>query len=63
MKRPILEIRWVYGLSAHAPSYDHRVTRPQSNNVEGEVTGFYIDANGLNHGFLWNPRRLVGNQQ
>lgn len=28
-------------------------TRPSTNNDEGEVAGWYIDAGGLNHGFLW----------
>jgi len=30
-------------------------TRPSTNNAEGEVAGWYIDAGGLNHGFLWIP--------
>ena len=28
-------------------------TRPSTNNLEGTVTGWYIDSKGLNHGFLW----------
>jgi hypothetical protein len=32
-------------------------TRP-STNAEGEVAGWYIDAGGLNHGFLWIPGSL-----
>jgi len=30
-------------------------TRPSTNNAEGQVAGWYIDAGGLNHGFLWIP--------
>jgi hypothetical protein len=30
-------------------------TRPSTNNLQGAVTGWYIDADGLNHGFVWNP--------
>jgi hypothetical protein len=30
-------------------------TRPSTNNAEGEVAGWYVDAGGLNHGFLWIP--------
>jgi hypothetical protein len=30
-------------------------TRPSTNNAEGEVAGWYTDAGGLNHGFLWIP--------
>jgi hypothetical protein len=30
-------------------------TRSSTNNVEGEVTGWYVDATGLNHGFVWRP--------
>jgi hypothetical protein len=30
-------------------------TRPSTNNAEAEVAGWYTDAGGLNHGFLWIP--------
>jgi hypothetical protein len=30
-------------------------TRPSTNNLNGEVTGWYVDANGVNHGFVWKP--------
>jgi hypothetical protein len=30
-------------------------TRPSTNNAEAEVAGWYMDAGGLNHGFLWIP--------
>jgi uncharacterized membrane protein len=30
-------------------------TRPSTNNVRGEVTGWFTDTTGLNHGFLWRP--------
>jgi hypothetical protein len=30
-------------------------TRPSTNNLQGTVAGWYIDADGLNHGFVWNP--------
>ena len=30
-------------------------TRPSTNNAEGEVAGWYMDAGGLNHGFFWIP--------
>lgn len=30
-------------------------TRPSANNIWGEVTGWWTDAAGLNHGFIWLP--------
>ena len=30
-------------------------TRPSTNNLQGAVTGWHIDADGLNHGFVWSP--------
>jgi hypothetical protein len=30
-------------------------TRPSTNNAWGEVTGWYIDANYVSHGFVWQP--------
>ena len=30
-------------------------TRPSTNNAWGEVTGWYLDANGVYHGFVWQP--------
>ena len=30
-------------------------TRSSTNNIKGEVTGWYIDSAGLNHGFVWKP--------
>jgi len=30
-------------------------TRPSTNNREGAVAGWYVDANNLNHGFVWIP--------
>jgi hypothetical protein len=30
-------------------------TRPSTNNAAGEVARWYIEAGGLNHGFLWIP--------
>jgi hypothetical protein len=30
-------------------------TRPSTNNLQGEVAGWYVDANGVNHGFVWKP--------
>jgi hypothetical protein len=30
-------------------------TRPSTNNLEGVVVGWFVDANSLNHGFLWRP--------
>ena len=30
-------------------------TRTTTNNSWGEVTGWYIDANGVDHGFVWQP--------
>lgn len=31
------------------------VTRTTVNNAVGAVTGWYFDANNLNHGFIWQP--------
>ena len=28
-------------------------TRPSTNNLSGAVTGWWVDGNGLNHGFVW----------
>jgi hypothetical protein len=36
-------------------------TLADSINLEGEVTGFYMDANAVYHGFLWLPPRECGN--
>jgi hypothetical protein len=30
-------------------------TRPSTNNLQGEVTGWWVDKYGLNHGFVWVP--------
>jgi hypothetical protein len=30
-------------------------TRPSTNNLSGEVAGWYIDAENVYHGFLWRP--------
>jgi hypothetical protein len=30
-------------------------TRPSTNNAWGEVTGWYVDANYVDHGFVWQP--------
>jgi hypothetical protein len=30
-------------------------TRPSTNNQEGTVTGWWVDGNNLNHGFVWIP--------
>jgi hypothetical protein len=30
-------------------------TRPSTNNGKAAVAGWYVDANSLNHGFVWNP--------
>ena len=30
-------------------------TRPSTNNLLGSVAGWYVDENGLNHGFVWVP--------
>jgi hypothetical protein len=30
-------------------------TRPSTNNLEGAVTGWFIDAQNLYHGFVWIP--------
>jgi hypothetical protein len=30
-------------------------TRPSTNNAAGVITGWYVDAAGLNHGFVWTP--------
>jgi hypothetical protein len=30
-------------------------TRPSVNNAWGDVTGWYYDAAGLSHGFIWTP--------
>jgi hypothetical protein len=32
-----------------------RGTRPSTNNAAGEITGWYIDVNELDHGFVWTP--------
>jgi hypothetical protein len=32
-------------------------TRPSTNNLAGEVTGWWIDPAGLNHGFVWTEGR------
>jgi hypothetical protein len=32
-----------------------RGTYPSGNNPAGVVMGNYVDANGVNHGFLWMP--------
>jgi hypothetical protein len=34
-------------------------TRPSTNKLEGAVTGWFIDANNLNHGFVWNPGNIL----
>jgi hypothetical protein len=28
-------------------------TRPSTNNLEGDVAGWWIDEYNLNHGFVW----------
>jgi hypothetical protein len=30
-------------------------TRVTTNNAWGQVTGWYIDPNGVDHGFVWQP--------
>ena len=30
-------------------------TRPSTNNSWGQVTGWYIDTNYVDHGFVWRP--------
>ncbi len=30
-------------------------TVPTTTDVEGMVTGHYLDPSGLNHGFVWSP--------
>jgi hypothetical protein len=30
-------------------------TRPSANNSWREVTSWYIDTNGVHHGFVWQP--------
>src|ERR1035438_3250516 len=32
-------------------------TRPSTNNGKAAVAGWYVDANSLNHGFVWNRKR------
>ena len=39
--------------AVHEPGFHG--TRPSTLNITGEVAGFYIDAAGLVHGFVWNP--------
>jgi hypothetical protein len=35
-------------------------TRPSTNNLSGAVTGWWVDGNGLNHGFVWYPGGFGG---
>ena len=37
------------------PVLDRGRALPLTNNLQGQVTGWYVDANNLNHGFLWAP--------
>jgi hypothetical protein len=31
-------------------------TRPSTNNAAGEVVGWYLDAQFMPHGFIWQPQ-------
>jgi hypothetical protein len=39
-----------------AGSMANQGTRSSTNNAAGEVTGWYIDAQFMPHGFIWQPQ-------
>jgi hypothetical protein len=36
-------------------TFEFQGTRPSTNNARGEVAGWYIDSNYVDHGFVWQP--------
>jgi hypothetical protein len=39
----------------HAGTVAGQGTHPSTNNASDQVTGWWIDETGLNHGFVWCP--------
>jgi hypothetical protein len=41
--------------AAGAGTFGGQGTRPSTNDAAGAITGWIIDSNYVNHGFLWVP--------